>query len=170
MDAPTLVTERLMLRGFQPTDLDTLAAIFADAEVTRYLRSGLRTREQTSAALDAYIAQWREHDYGVWAVVARDTRTLLGLCGFPERAELGHVLARAGWGRGIATEAARACLRDGFQRLGWDVVGAGALRANLGSIRVLEKLGMRRAPNAYFDDNGGVWFELTHESWSAIAT
>jgi hypothetical protein len=39
--------------------------------------------------------------------------------------------------------------------LGWERIGAGALRSNLGPLRVLEKLSMRSAPNAYFDDNGG---------------
>lgn len=166
MDAPTLHTARLTLRGIQPGDLDALAAIYADAEVARYLSVGVRTRERTAAALEAYCAEWRERGYGVWAVEARDTQALLGMCGFVERAELGYILAWAAWGRGIATEAARACLRYGFETLGWERIGAGALRSNQGSLRVLEKLCMRPAPNAYFDDNGGAWFELTREAFA----
>ncbi|HEU0028028.1 MAG TPA: GNAT family N-acetyltransferase [Ktedonobacterales bacterium] len=161
--APTLVTLRLTLRAFQRDDLDALAAIYADPEVTRFLRSGVRTGEQTAAVLDEYIAEWRDVGYGVWAVEARDSHTLLGMCGFVGKAELGYVFGRVAWGRGIATEAARACLQYGFERLGWDVIGAGALRANSASLRVLEKLGMRPAPNDYFDANGGAWFVLRRE-------
>ena len=164
--APTLVTPRLTLRGFQKDDLDALAPIYADAEVAHYLRSGVRTRAQTAAILDTYIAEWRDLGYGVWAVEARDDRTLLGMCGFVGKTELGYIFARAAWGRGIATEAARACLQYGFERLGWDVIGAGALRTNVASLRVLEKLGMRREPNGYFDSNGGAWFRLTRDMFS----
>ena len=53
-------------------------------------------------------------------------------------------------------EAAPACLTYSFARLGYDAIGAGALVENAGLRRVLEKLGMRRKPNAYFDANGGV--------------
>jgi RimJ/RimL family protein N-acetyltransferase len=164
-DHPLLITPRLTLRGFQRDDLDALAAIYADPEVARYLRSGVRTREQTATVLDEYIAEWRDLGYGVWAVESREreSHALLGMCGFVGKAELGYILGRAAWGRGVATEAARACLQYGFERLGWDVIGAGALRANAASLRVLQKLGMRPAPNDYFDANGGAWFVLARE-------
>jgi RimJ/RimL family protein N-acetyltransferase len=158
--APVIVTPRLRLRGFRAHDLDALAMIYADAEVARYLRSGVRTQAQTASVLDEYIAEWPDQGYGVWAVAARDGGALLGMCGFVARAELGYIFARVAWGRGIATEAARACLQYGFERLGWDAIGAGALRENAASLRVLEKLGMRREPNDYFDANGGAWFVL----------
>ncbi len=161
--APVIATSRLRLRGFQADDLDALALIYADAEVARHLRSGVRTKEQTAAVLDEYIAEWRDLGYGVWAVEAREDGALLGMCGFVEKAELGYIFARAAWGRGIATEAARACLQFGFERLGWDMIGAGPLRATAASLRILEKLGIRRAPNDYFDSNGGAWFQLARE-------
>ncbi len=164
--APIILTPRLTLRGFQKDDLDALTSIYADAEVTQYLRSGVRTRAQTAAVLDAYIAEWRDLGYGAWAVEARGDHALLGMCGFVGKAELGYVFARAAWGRGIATEAARACLQYGFERLGWNAIGAGALRENAASLRVLEKLGMRPAPNDYFDSNGGAWFQLTRDTFA----
>lgn len=79
---------------------------------------------------------------------------------FIARAELGYIFGRFAWGRGVATEAARACLRFGFERLGCDVIGAGALKANAGSLRILEKLGMRPTPNAHYDDHGGAYFAI----------
>jgi ribosomal-protein-alanine N-acetyltransferase len=80
----------------------------------RYIRGGVcegpRTREQTAASMDVYAEKWAQHGYGVWAVVDRSNSQLLGVCGFVDRAEIGYIFGRASWGRGIATEAARAGL------------------------------------------------------------
>lgn len=160
MSPPELATPHLLLRAFAPGDLDALAAIYADPEVMATIRGGVRSRAATEAAIAAYTAEWSAHDYGVWAVTDRATGALLGMCGFVERAELGYIFARAAWGRGIATEAATACLNYGFGLLDFDEIFAGALAENAGSRRVLEKLGMRRWPNEYFDRNGGVYYQI----------
>lgn len=164
--ASILTTERLALRPFVPDDLDALAAIYADPDVMRHISSGVRTREQTAASLAAYAEEWRTKGHGVWAVTETATEQLLGMCGFVVRAELGYIFGRFAWGHGIATEAARACLRFGFERLGCDTIGAGALKANAGSLRILEKLGMHSVPNAHFDDHGGAYFAITHAQWA----
>lgn len=157
---PTLVTARLRLRGFHRDDLAALAAIYADPAVMRYIRDGARTTAQTAANIEAYYSEWALHGYGVWAVVDRGSDTLLGMCGFVERAEIGYIFGRASWGRGIATEAAGACLWYGFTQLGFEEIGAGALEDNAGSRRVMEKLGMRPQANDYFDSQGGVYYHL----------
>jgi RimJ/RimL family protein N-acetyltransferase len=157
---PTIETARLELRPFASADLDALAHIYADPAVMATIRGGPRTRAQTAASLQMYAEAWRQHGYGVWAVTERPTGMLLGMCGFVERAELGYILVRAAWGRGIATEAAGACLRFGFESLGYEEISAGALHENTGSLRVIEKLGMRQTPNAFFDSHGGIYFTL----------
>jgi len=164
--APELETERLLLRGFLPGDLVGLAVIYSDPDVMRHINGGVRSREQTAASIAAYTREWAEHGYGVWAVADKADGTLLGMCGFVERAELGYILGKPAWGKGIATEAARACLRHGFERLGFDAIGAGALRENLASRRVLEKLGMRAHPNDYFDHNGGVYYRMARADYT----
>jgi ribosomal-protein-alanine N-acetyltransferase len=167
---PTLLTPRLELRAFRPSDLDALAAIYADPEVMRYIRSGVaegpRTREQTAASMNAYAAKWDQHGYGVWAVVSRADGQLLGVCGFVDRAEIGYIFGRAAWGQGIATEAARAGLWYGFERLCCEEIGAGAKRENVASPRVLEKLGMCRAANDYIDLNDGAYYHLMHSDYT----
>ncbi len=162
---PTILSARLRLRGFVPGDLTALAAIYADPEVMRYIRGGARAMAQTAASVDAYDAEWALHSYGVWAVTDKERGLLLGMCGFVERAEIGYIFGRASWGQGIATEAADACLWYGFERLGFDEIGAGALRDNAGSRRVLEKLGMRPQPNDYFDHHGGVYYHLARAEY-----
>jgi RimJ/RimL family protein N-acetyltransferase len=167
---PMLLTPRLELRAFRPDDLDSLAAIYADPEVMRYIRGGVaegpRTREQTAASMDAYAEEWTQRGYGVWAVVNRADGQLLGVCGFVDRAEIGYIFGRASWGHGIATEAARACLWYGFEHLGYEEIGAGAKSENVASLRVLEKLGMRRIPNDYFDLNGGAYYRLSRADYT----
>ena len=164
LSVPTLCTERLVLRGFMPADLDALAALFADREVMRYIHGGVRTYYQAQANLRSYLREWDIQGYGVWAVARRDDDELLGTCGFVAHAELGYILSRAAWGRGYATEAARACLRFGFETVGFEEIGAGALAGNMASRHVIEKLGFRRAANPYFDHNGGVYYRLQRKN------
>lgn len=161
-----LTTPRLTLRPFAPDDLDALAAIYADPDVMRHINRGVRTREQTAASLAAYAEEWRTYGHGVWALTETETGRLLGMCGFVDRAELGYILGRFAWGRGIATEAAHACLRFGFECLDYETIGAGALKTNASSLRILQKLGMSPVPNAHFDDHGGAYFEVTRVAWA----
>lgn len=169
-DAPALQTQRLALRGFATDDLDALAAIFADSEVMRFIHNGARTYAQTEANLASYQREWATQHYGVWAVTLREDDRLLGICGFVARAELGYILSRAAWGQGYATEAARACLRCGFETLGFDEIGAGALADNMASRHVIEKLGFHRVANAYFDGNGGVYYRLRRTEWLLVSS
>ena len=165
---PVLLTARLRLRGFCQDDLTALAVIYADQEVMRYIRNGARTEAQTVAAIDMYIAEWSRHGYGVWAVVDRQSNHLLGMCGFVDRAELGYIFGRVSWGHGFATEAADTSLWYGFEHLGYDEIGAGALRENSGSRRVLEKLGMRQTANAFFDSHGGIYYHLERRNYHPL--
>lgn len=165
MKPPELVTPRLTLRAFAPSDLDALASLFADPEVMRMNGSGVRSRIETEASLATNAEQWRTRGAGDWAVTRRATGELVGLCGFVEPAVLGYIYSRATWGQGIATEAAAACVACGFERLGFDEISASAAATNAASRRVLEKIGMRRRPNAYFDDNGGVYYAITRRAW-----
>ena len=165
MQPTTIEAERLWLRPPQTTDLDAFAAIYADPEVMRFIKDGTRTRLQTEETLQTLMDTWQQDNVGVWMVIDKQTQHLLGLCGFFRQAELGYVFAKSAWGRGIATEAARACLRYGFEVAGYQTVGAGALRKNTASIHILLKLGMSSCPNAYFDEHGGAYFELERSAW-----
>ncbi|HEY7358504.1 MAG TPA: GNAT family N-acetyltransferase, partial [Ktedonobacterales bacterium] len=69
------------------------------------------------------------------------------------------------WGMGMATEAARACITYGFEVASYQKIGAGALRENTASLRILQKLGMCPQPRAYFDEHGGAYFEVERSTW-----
>jgi ribosomal-protein-alanine N-acetyltransferase len=165
-----LETERLILRHFTPDDLDDLAAIYADPDVMRYIGSGAtKTREETVKVLEfAFIDNaraWpdevlarkpqlrraieRECSFGLWATIYKPDHKLIGRCGLlswdldgREETEVGYVLAKAYWGRGIATEAARASRDYAFEKLGFDRLISLILPQNAASQRVAIKNGM----------------------------
>jgi RimJ/RimL family protein N-acetyltransferase len=132
-----------------------LAAIHADPEVMKYLglRGAPMLREEAGVMLTSMISTWRNAGFGRWAVEERATGRLAGYAGFRPfgvRAELVYVLGRPYWGRGLATEAARECLRFASEEKLFDEVVAFTRVANSASRRVLEKIGMRYEGEAEF--------------------
>lgn len=151
-------TDRVLLRPFTPADLDDLCAIRGDREVMYYMRDRQpMTRAQTEENLGRILAHYEEHDFGFWAAVDRRERQLMGYCGLQyfldtTEVEIGYMLAKPYWGRGLATEMGRAALRYGFEGRQLDRVMAIAYPDNLGSRRVMEKLGMRYEGHFKFYD------------------
>ncbi len=144
--APMMHTPRLILRAFQPADRDDFAALRGDAAVMRYIGSGPRTPAQASKALTNLIAQWALQGFGVWAVTDHKTGRFIGECGFYRATDAGLVefgfsLATAAWGKGLATEAAGACLAWGWSHLGFAAINAVTHPDNVASANVLCKLG-----------------------------
>ena len=144
---PEKETERLLLRQFSPDDLCELARIFGDARVMEYIgiHGGPITREETEVALRSIIAHWGRHGFGRWAAVHKEEGRLIGYCGLRalgEYAELVYLLDHPYWGRGLATEMARATLAFGFEQKSFDRIVGMTRPGNAASRRVLEKVGM----------------------------
>ena len=146
-----LETPRLQLRPFTAADAANHARIYAKPEVTRYLAGGPflgeAAAQRSRAALDLFIAHWVEHDFGVWAVVEKRARVLIGQCGLkylPDRPEVEilYALDSPYWGRGLASEAGAAALRYGFEVARLERIVAVALPEHAASQRVMKKLGM----------------------------
>jgi RimJ/RimL family protein N-acetyltransferase len=148
-------TERLLLRAWRPSDRPQFAALNADPEVVRYLTAGRpMTRAESDQLLDTIDAHWREHGFGLWCAAPReDPESCVGFVGLAipsflpsvlPAVEVGWRLARAAWGRGLATEGAGAALQHAFAALELRSVVSIIDPANARSVRVAEKLGMRR--------------------------
>lgn len=144
---PELRTERLLLRGLQPGDLDAYAAMYADPEVMRYLEDG-RPLDRAAAwrSMAVHLGHWQLRGYGQWALVDRATSELVGRAGLWEPEgwpglEVGWLLARPHWGQGFATEAGRAAIDYAFEVLGTEQVISLIRPENHLSIRVAERLG-----------------------------
>jgi RimJ/RimL family protein N-acetyltransferase len=158
--ATILETERLVLREWTPGDADVLFEMCGDAETMRHVGDGKAWQgvERARLWLERVTTAYAERGYGPWAVVEKATGKVVGSCGFsfiPSLSEIdfGYVFAREYWGRGFATEAARAAFRDGFDRLGFEEVTANTDEEHAVSRRVLEKLGFEyRGPRRYEGD------------------
>ncbi len=154
-----LRTSRLILRDWRDDDLPAFAAMNADPAVMAHFPSLL-----DRAASDALAARMRAHHaahgWGSWAVEVPGEADFIGYVGlqpvsfdapFTPAVEIGWRLARAQWGRGFATEAARAALGFGFERLDLPEIVSFTVPANARSRAVMERLGMTRDPAGDFD-------------------
>lgn len=154
-----ITTDRLLLRQWKDDDLDAWAAINADPAVREFFPAVL-SREHAAASLDQFRADLAGRGWGWWAVQERSTGELIGMCGLdpvdPEMpfsgVEAGWRLARQTWGRGYATEAARAVLAYGFEVLRLPEILAVAAAGNVRSHAVMRRLGMTPDPDGDFDD------------------
>jgi RimJ/RimL family protein N-acetyltransferase len=155
-------TKRLRLRRWHDADLPAFAAMNADRQVRRYFSSRL-TREESDTSVARFIRMYALDGYGFMATELRETSEFIGLLGIqrmsfllPGRSvpavEIGWRLNEKSWGKGLATEGARACLDLAFEKFHLPEVVAFTIPANLPSRRVMEKLGMTRNSDDDFDD------------------
>ena len=137
-----------------------MLAVHGDPEVMRFSLSGACDADQSRARLRSMIEHQARLGFSRWGVCERASGALVGDCGVqlleggPD-VELGFHLRRSVWGRGYATEAARACLEASFSGLGLDEVIAIVAPGNAASVRVLEKIGMQ--PAGTRDALGRTW-------------
>ena len=149
-------TERLVLRGWRPEDREPFAELNADPEVMRYLLGPL-TREKSDALADQIERHHAERGFGAWAVEVPGEAPFVGFVGLAvpafrtDAVEIGWRLARRCWGRGFATEAAKAALANGFDGLGLDEIVAFTVPTNVRSRAVMERIGMTRDPADDFE-------------------
>jgi RimJ/RimL family protein N-acetyltransferase len=168
-------TARLRLRRFTLQDLDHLYLIRSDPEVMRFITGAPSTREEVVARLSKQMNSWQQHGFGHWAITAKDEPALMGWCGLdfldntPE-VEVGYGLAKQYWGLGIATEAAEATLRYGFELPKLERIVAVAYPDNIGSIRVMEKLGMRYVKNGFYYGADLVYYEILCDDFQRSAS
>jgi RimJ/RimL family protein N-acetyltransferase len=145
----TLETERLRLRPFVEADLDVYARICADPEAMRYIGPGTPvTRADAWRSMTQVLGHWQLRGYGMWAAEDKQTGAFVGRIGlhYPEGwpvLEVGWLIDRPLWGRGLATEGGRAAMHFAFDRLKLERISSVIRPQNKASIRVAEKLGMQ---------------------------
>jgi RimJ/RimL family protein N-acetyltransferase len=154
-----LRTERLRLRRWRRSDRESFAVLNADPNVMEFYPAPL-TRAQSDAMVERIEAGFDRLHYGLWAVDVTATGTFAGYVGlapatfeahFTPAVEVGWRLDRPHWGHGYATEAARAAVADGFERLGLAEIVSFTAVVNHRSERVMQKIGMTRNPGEDFD-------------------
>jgi RimJ/RimL family protein N-acetyltransferase len=154
-------TERLILRRWTAEDAEPIAAIHADPEVMYWHGRGPMTRVESDDCIARYEEHFDQHGFGFWAVERKEDGALIGMSGLryvnnPDYSaepcvEMGWRLTQAAWGRGYATEAARAALDDGLERVALPEVVAWTATTNLRSQGVMRGIGMQRDPARDFE-------------------
>jgi RimJ/RimL family protein N-acetyltransferase len=179
-------TERLWLRPWRDEDVEPFAALNADPRVMEHFPA-LLSRQETEALVARIREHFARHGWGLWAVEVPGEAPFIGFVGlnpvtfqahFTPAVELGWRLAPAHWGRGYATEGARAALEVAFLRLGLPEVVSFTVPANVRSRRVMEKLGLHRSPADDFEHprlpeghplRRHVLYRLRRSEWSPAA-
>jgi RimJ/RimL family protein N-acetyltransferase len=152
-------TERLIIREFQVFDIEALAQILAKPEVMQFSPTGVLSTKKTAVRIQSFLDSYQKNGYGKWAVIHRQSGSLIGYCGIAVEEiegklenELGYRLDSEFWGQGLATEAAKACLAYGFNQLNLDSVLGIVEPENRASIKVLEKIGME-----FVKESNSIW-------------
>jgi RimJ/RimL family protein N-acetyltransferase len=141
-------TERLILDVWESGDWEALRPIATDVDVMRFITGGAPwPDEQIRSFVDRQIKTLAGHGFCRWKLNEKSTGAMIGFCGagfwreYPTP-EIGWWLARHCWGRGLATEAARAALRHVFEQIALERVVSIAMPANTASTRIMQKLGL----------------------------
>lgn len=161
-----LETERLLLRTFTTEDARLIYELNKDPDVTRFTGDPITDIAHARQVLEQVILpQYVLYNHGRWAVHAKPSLEFIGWCGLkkrPERNEidLGYRFLKSTWGKGYATEAAFACIKYGFEKLGLKRIVGRAMPGNIASLKVLEKCGMTYVGEDMVDDHPAKTYEI----------
>ena len=166
-----LETPRLLLREFRVEDAPYFFELNEDPKVVQYTGDlPFASLEEARRFLQGYD-QYEKYGYGRWPVLRKITvPTWIGWCGLkyiPEldETDIGFRFFRRYWGQGYATEAARACLDYGFRQLELQRIVGRAMKDNIASVRVLEKIGLEFWKEFDFMEHPGLYFRKDRTEW-----
>jgi RimJ/RimL family protein N-acetyltransferase len=174
MNIPELETKNLILKEFKKEDLNRLAEITSDYEVVKYF-PGKKPwpKERAMKELQGIIGHWKQIGYGRWALVFKEDNILIGWCGLEYLKELGEteigfLLDKRYWNRGLATEAAKESVKYAFQEVKLEKLIALAFPENTASTRVMEKIGMIYDETIFLWNHNLVKYFITRSHWKSL--
>lgn len=178
-------TTRLILRPWRKEDLEPFADLNADAKVMEYFPSTLSRKESDDLA-NRISSKLEEQEWGLWAVSVPGIVDFIGFIGLAEPSfdahftpavEVGWRLAFDHWGKGYATEGAKAILEHGFKTLNLNEIVSFTAVQNMRSRRIMEKIGMHHDPKDDFDHpklpedhslRRHVLYRINHSQWRGL--
>lgn len=145
-----IITERLYLRECTEQDFDEIAFILQDWETMYAYEHGF-TEEEVWNTLIKQIRSYRQNNFGLWAVIHKEQKKIIGLCGITVQnyrdgtvPELGYIFHKNFWHKGYACESALACLDYAFQNLKLPLIYAMIRDSNHASLKLAKRLNMRQ--------------------------
>jgi RimJ/RimL family protein N-acetyltransferase len=171
MQIPQLETQRLILRGWREQDFEAYAEMCGDSEVMRYIGAGKPlSRDESWRNMAMLLGHWGLRGYGMWAVELRQSGEMIGRIGCHQPNgwpgfEIGWTLRRSYWGKGLATEGAKAALDYAFGELQQSEVISLIRPENLASRRVAEKLGEKLTGTMELLGGDAVIYKMYREDW-----
>ncbi len=166
-----LETHRLHLRPHRRGDLDHLAALYADPDITAFTKLGQLTRAEAKATLECYLANWRDKAFGIYAVFVTSSGEYAGECGLFTLESTGDIALRYAfhkrfWGQGLATEAAHVVIDNAFRRLDMKRIVSLVEGPNHASHHVTKKLGLSIERIAQISKGELYVYAVTAEQWA----
>jgi RimJ/RimL family protein N-acetyltransferase len=160
-----LETDRLYLREMTPDDAEQAYLLNLDPEVVKYTGDvAFKSIAEAKTFLENY-SHYKEYGFGRWAVIAKANDEYLGWCGLKytkdlDEFDIGFRFFKKHWNKGYATEAAKACIEIGFTKFGMKTIVGRVMQANIGSIKVLEKIGLTFDKTFDFDGQAGLLYKI----------
>ncbi|QXP66210.1 GNAT family N-acetyltransferase [Polaribacter sp. AHE13PA] len=174
-----LETERLLLREFRITDVDDMFELDSNPKVHQYLgKKTIKTKEEAKKMIDFILKQYKENGIGRFAVIEKSSGSFIGWSGlklnkgtkeslndFQDFIDIGYRFIPKYWKKGYGLETAIACLEYGFKTMNLDIIYGAAEIENIGSNKILQKIGLEFV-NEFKEGNELVnWYELKKENY-----
>ena len=174
MSSLDLDVDQVKLRVIKPDDAPDLLRLYSDVRITEFLPLHISTIKNAEDVISGYIKCWEERGFGIWSIRERESDRMIGRCGFLHwndsnkivpQYELAYLIEPDAWGQGIATKCARVCLKFGFEIGGFEKIFAKTNEKNIGSWRVMEKIGMKKVSVEKFNLLKKVCYIISKEQY-----
>ncbi|WP_299156711.1 GNAT family N-acetyltransferase [uncultured Tenacibaculum sp.] len=174
-------TNRLILRKFNIKDTTSIFELDSNPEVHKYLGNNpITTYKQAKDIIDFFEKQYNENGIGRFAAFEKESGNFIGwsglklnkgkeeeLNGITEFIDIGHRLLPKFWRKGYATESAIACLEFGFKQMNYNIIYGAAETDNIGSNKILQKIGLKYVNDFKFEGNDAKWYELKKTNYGS---
>lgn len=160
-----LETNRLLLREFNISDAGSFYELNLNPNVIKHTgNSVFKDIGEAKKFLENY-SDYQKNGFGRWAVINKSNEEFIGWCGLKydenlNETDIGFRLFEHFWNQGFATESSKACIDYGFEKLNLKTIVGRAMKENMASIKVLEKIGLQYQRDFNFDGKEGVVYKI----------
>ncbi|HIC8643118.1 GNAT family N-acetyltransferase [Elizabethkingia meningoseptica] len=162
-----LETDRLLLRELNVEDAIHFYELNLNPVVIQYTGNNAFNDVNDAKNFLENYNDYKENGYGRWAVIEKSNNSFLGWCGLKynknsEETDIGFRFFEHYWNKGFATESAKACIDYGFNTLHLKTIIGRAMKENIASVKVLEKIGLEYSKDFNFDGHQGLIYKINN--------